>query len=186
MAFTDEVDNYFVATLDFKDFRPTGRTLPPEYSLISTSPDRVREKEGLQRCFRGWRTPFERTAKGWRDDGCIYLVHQVEGLVGGFYLIDTNDYDVPNWGQLHYSWIVPAHRGHGGYSVMFEALVARAREWGLAGLFMSTDRESLPNVIQRWGAKQYEVIQKPPPPKKKPLLRRAAGKLYRLLTGKTS
>lgn len=160
MAFSDEIDCYYVSKLELCDFRSSNHILPTEYRLAQSTRDRMREQFGLQQYFRNWQIASERKMTGWRDDGVVYLEHDTDGLVGGVYLADRNEFDVPDWGQVHYAWILATHRGKGLYTAMFETVITRARSWGLKGVFLNSDREELPAVYISWGAKPWKQVKK--------------------------
>lgn len=111
--------------------------------------------------FQNWQAPYKGRLEGWRADSPIYLLHDGH-LVAGVYLVAGNEFgDRGPWGQLHYSFTDPNYRGQGLYRILFEVLINRAKAWGLEGIYINTDRNQLPEMYARWGAKYWRTIPKP-------------------------
>ncbi len=173
-GFTAELDEYVVLTLALKDYKPSERHLPDGYSLLPTTVDtsqyREQEKKLLQHFFVAWSKPFFGKMNGQGKDSPILVIYKHE-LIAGVYLCDENELGRPHWGQLHYAFMEPSHRGKGIYSVMFREAVERARKWNLKGLVLNSDRLLLPEVYIRWGSIPLKTVRKG-------LLRKIAGRLW--------
>ena len=161
--YTSEISEYVVLTLRLDDYAGSRRQLSDDYHLVAVDADRtpLRETERnlLQRYFRAWRKPFVGTLTGFRSDSPILICHGDE-LVAGVYLCDDNELGRAGWGQLHYAFMNPEHKGRGIYSVIFREAVERARRWRLEGLILNSDRHLLPDVYIRWGAKPFTTRHK--------------------------
>lgn len=177
MNFTTEIDKYIILTLALKDYKPSKRSLPEGYTLLPSgadySPYRDQEKELLQHYFVVWKKPFGKKLNGFRKDSPV-LVAYGDKLVAGVYLCDRNELGRAHWGQLHYAFINPSHKGKGLYSIIFREAIERARRWNIEGLVLNSDRFMLPEVYMRWGAIQLKTV-------KKGLLRKVAGWVWNLL-----
>ncbi|HKQ48331.1 MAG TPA: GNAT family N-acetyltransferase [Phycisphaerae bacterium] len=162
MQFTDEVEEYTILRLDLSDYPGTTRQLPEGFRIAGPEVRpavRERERSLIQSHFLSWAAPYYGELPGWRDESPLYLLDG-ERLIGGIYVCALNQYGEREIGQLHYAYMDPAYRGRGLYSSLFAAAVARAREWGLKGLYLNSDRFMLPDVYLRWGAKPYRVHRK--------------------------
>ena len=53
-----------------------------------------------------------------------------------------------------------------------KAIVEKAKEWGLGGLVLNSDRHLLPEVYLRWGAEPWKRLPKPRQRRTRPLFRR--------------
>lgn len=161
--FTAETNEFVVLRLRLDAYRATQRSLPEGYEVlpepVDRAPHRMEEKRLLKRYFLAWRKPFYGRLAGFREDSPVFAVHR-GSLVCGVYLVDDNELGDPGWGQLHYAFIDPAHRGKGLYSVVFCEAVCRARHWGLEGLVLNSDRHLLPEVYIRWGATPSYTLRK--------------------------
>jgi GNAT superfamily N-acetyltransferase len=162
MQFTDEVDDYTILKLDLADYPGTTRQLADGYRIAGPEVRpavRARERSLIRSHFLSWASPYFGELRGWRDDSPLYLLHK-DVLIGGIYVCALNQYGEEGVGQLHYAYMDPAYRGKGLYSSLFALAVARARAWGLRGLYLNSDRFMLPDVYLRWGAKPYRVHHK--------------------------
>ncbi len=161
--FTSPIDNYVVLKMNLADYKPTSRELPGDYEIRGSEiREKVRRQEAklLSQNFEHWMGPYEGKLKGWRSDSPIYVLYR-GSLVAGVYLCSENEFEEgTRWGQLHYAFVHPAHRGKGIYSVLFRAAVRKAREWNLEGLILNSDRHLLPQVYLRWGAVPWKEIAK--------------------------
>jgi len=175
--FTAELNEYAILTLELKDYKRSGRNLPGGYRLLLSTEDlskyRETEKKLLQYYFVVWSRPFHGRLHGMRKDSPIFVV-QGDKLVAGVYLCDENELDRVRWGQLHYAFMDPSHAGMGIYSAIFREAIARAGDWGLDGLVLTSDRFMLPEVYIGWGAIPFKTF-------KKGLLRKAAGYIWNIL-----
>ena len=164
-GFTDEIDEYVVLTLDLGDFNDSNRTLSGGYEFVDAEGDRTRfrqtEKALLHRYFKAWYKPYLGRLPGFRPDSAVFVTRD-DRLVAGVYLCDSNEFRWKGWGQLHYAFIDPEHRGKGIYSAVFRSAVERAKVWGLDGLVLNSDRYMLPDVYLRWGAKPFITVRKGP------------------------
>ena len=178
--FTSLIDEYVVLKMLLSDYKRTTRALPQGYRISGPEArNSVREEEAalLADNFEHWSGPYEGTLKGWREDTPIYVVYH-DNLVAGVYLCAQNEFDEDErWGQVHYAFMHPEHRGKGLYSVLFARVVEKAREWGLEGLILNSDRHLLPDVYLRWGAKPWKRIPKPQRRSRRSLLRRILGRI---------
>jgi GNAT superfamily N-acetyltransferase len=181
--FTAEIDQYVVLKLQLAQFQDGGRELPAGFELAE--PDKgervaAQERRLLKRYFRNWKAPYRGRLEGWRPDSRLLVLREGR-LVGGVYLCAANEFDDDRtWGQLHYAFMDPACKGQGIYSALFRAAVLRARAWGLAGLYLNSDRHLLPQVYERWGAVHWRTVPKPSrPPRSSVLSRLRAGLLGR-------
>jgi GNAT superfamily N-acetyltransferase len=161
--FTSPIDEYVVLKMNLADYRPTTRELPIDYEIRGSEVrEKVRRQEVklLSRNFEHWMGPYEGKLKGWRSDTPIYVLYK-GNLVAGVYLCSENEFDEgTGWGQLHYAFMHPGHRGKGIYSVLFAEAIKKARKWNLEGLILNSDRHLLPQVYLRWGAVPWKEIQK--------------------------
>lgn len=152
-----------VLRLLLSEYRGAAHALPAGYRFRGpelTLPDRETERRLLAASFRNWQDPYLRRLRGWREDSAIYLLSETT-LVGGVYVCARNEFDDDDrWGQVHYAFLDPSHRGRGLYSAMFEETVRRARRWGLVGVVLNSDRTSLPEIYIRWGAAPWRTIPK--------------------------
>jgi len=175
MEFTSPIDEYIVLKLNLADYKPTSRALGEEYRIYGAEVrPRIRKDERrlLARYFENWSGPYKGTLKGWHRDSPMYVLHG-DRLVAGVYLCSQNEFDEgERWGQLHYAFIHPAHKGKGIYSVLFREAVGKAKSWNLQGLILNSDRHLLPDVYLRWGAVHWKKFPKKPKPKRGSLLRR--------------
>ena len=162
MQFTDEVEEYTILKLDLADYPGTSRRLADGFRIAGPEVRgvvRARERSLIQSHFLSWAAPYYGELRGWREASPLYLMHG-DLLIGGVYLCALNQYREEGIGQLHYAYMDPAYRGRGLYSSLFAESVARARSWGLRGLYLNSDRYMLPEVYLRWGAKPYRVHRK--------------------------
>lgn len=162
LIFSEETDSYTIIKLKLSHFQPAARTLPDGVTLAPVKEHdrfRPREKRLLRSNFRHWKLPYQGRLPGWRSDSPILAVSGRE-LIGGLYACDKDEFDDPGkWGQLHYFFVDPAHRGRGIHSCLIQEAVRRAASWGLDGVYINTDRVHLPDVYVRWGG---EVIRRIP------------------------
>lgn len=161
--FTEEVEAYHVLVLHLGDYVRSTRELPDGFRFLEQAQVqsfRQQEKAMLRQTFDDWHIPYGRKLRGWRQDSAIFMVHG-DRLAGGVYLCDKNEFDDErDRGQVHYAFMDPRFQGMGIYSLIFREGVVRARAWGLAALYLNSDRYLLPEVYMRWGAKSWEVIPK--------------------------
>jgi GNAT superfamily N-acetyltransferase len=152
MQFTDEVEDYTILKLDLADYPGTTRRLPEGFRIAGPEVRpavRARERSLIESHFLSWAAPYFGELSGWRAESPLYLLDK-DFLVAGVYLCALNEYGEPGVGQLHYAYMDPAYRGRGLYSSLFAEAVARARNWGLRGLYLNSDRFMLPDVYLRW------------------------------------
>jgi len=177
--FTSLVDEYVVLKLALSNYRPTARRLPEGYEIHGADARKnIREEERslLADNFEHWSGPYDGKLKGWRDDSPIFVLYH-GSLVAGLYLCSQNEFDEnKKWGQVHYAFMHPEHRGKGVYSVLFATAVEKAKEWKLEGLILNSDRHLLPEVYLRWGAEPWKRLPKPRP-RKRSLLRQILGRI---------
>ena len=162
MQFTDEVEEYTILKLDLADYPGTSRRLAEGFRIAGPEVRpavRARERSLIQSHFLSWAAPYYGELPGWREASPLYLLDG-ELLIGGVYLCSLNQYGEEGVGQLHYAYMDPTYRGRGLYSSLFAEAVARARSWGLRGLYLNSDRFMLPEVYLRWGARPYRVHRK--------------------------
>ena len=163
--FTAEIDHYVVLKLALAEYRGSVRSPPAGCRLAGSERGRSvarAERRMLRLNFRHWKAAFRGRLKGWRPDSRL-LVVRGEQPVAGLYLVAANEFDDdPAWGQVHYPFVDPACKGQGLHSYLFGVAVARARSWGLVGLYLNTDRLKLPEVYQRWGAVPWRTLPKQP------------------------
>lgn len=181
MEFTSPIDEYIVLKLSLSDYRPTTRLLDDQYRICGfETRDHVRKQERrlLTRFFENWSGPYEGTLKGWRKDSPTYVLHN-NRLVAGVYLCSENEFNEgESWGQVHYAFIHPSHKGKGVYSVLFREVVEKAKTWNLKGLILNSDRYLLPDVYLRWGATPWKKIKKKPRPRGYPLPKRIIRRIF--------
>lgn len=164
--FTEEIDVYTVLILKLSDYMDSQRPLPDGFQLAR--PDqyqalRRQEKHALQQIFDDWDIPYCHKMPGWRSDSSIFLISG-DQLVGGLYLCGQNEFhESPQFGQLHYAFLLPKFQGLGLYRSLFREAVNRATVWGLTHVYLNSDRYLLPEVYVRWGAQPYKKISKPAP-----------------------
>jgi GNAT superfamily N-acetyltransferase len=179
--FTALIDEYIVLKMPLDDYKPTSRGLPEGYRVHGAEVrDNVREDEAalLAKNFEHWSGPYEGTLKGWRENSPMYVLFG-DRLVAGLYLCAQNEFDEgDNWGQVHYAFMHPDHKGKGVYSVLFARAVDKARDWRLKGLILNSDRHLLPEVYLRWGAQPWKRLQKPHRPKKPSFVRRVLRRIH--------
>lgn len=175
--FSEEVDTYTILTLKLSDFVPSWRTLPHGFRLAGWEVQplvREQEKVLLQRAFEDWDIPYSGKLTGWREDSPLFALYG-ETLAGGLYICAGNEFDHDvRWGQLHYFFVRPGDRGKGLHSLLVKEALDRARDWGLEGVYINTDRGGLPEVYSRWGARIWKQLRKP-----SRLPYNAFGKLFR-------
>lgn len=161
--FTQEVDTYTVLTLKLSDYVPSTRELPAGFGLAvapARAALRTQEKKLLQETFEDWYIPYGGNLPGWRDESPSYMLHDGK-LVGGMYLCAGNEFVVDNkWGQLHYFYVELGFRGKGLHSLLVAQAISTAKSWGLQGVYINTDRQGLPDVYSRWGAKVRAQVHK--------------------------
>jgi len=181
MEFTSPIDEYIVLKLSLSDYKPSTRLLDSRYRICGfETRDQLRKQERklLARYFENWSGPYEGTLKGWRKDSPIYVLHD-NTLVAGVYLCSENEFDEgESWGQVHYAFIHPSHKGQGVYSVLFKEVVEKAKTWNLEGLILNSDRHLLPDVYLRWGATPWKRIEKKPKPRRFSLPRRIIRRIF--------
>jgi GNAT superfamily N-acetyltransferase len=181
VEFTSPLDEYVVLKLALPQYKATTRSLASGYQLGGfTVRDQVRqqEKQLLTRYFQNWAGPYEGSLEGWREDSPTYVLYG-DALVAGVYLCAENEFNEgEDWGQVHYAFIDPEHGGRGVYSVLFQAVVEKARTWGLRGLILNSDRHLLPEVYIRWGAIPWKTIGKKPVPRRASLPRRILRRFF--------
>jgi len=179
--FTAEIEQYVVLKLTLAEYKDSERKLP-EGCVLADAAQRSSasgaERRLLKRYFRNWKAPYRGRLKGWRPDSPL-LVLRDGRLIAGVYLVTANEFDAdPRWGQVHYAFMDPSCKGQGIYSALFRAVVQRAREWGLTGLYLNSDRHMLPEVYLRWGAQPWKTL---PKSRVEPPRRSVLGSLMRFL-----
>lgn len=161
--FSQEIDSYIVLKLPLDRYEGTTRSLPPQAQLapLTMRPGlRKDERRLLKLYFRRWKRPYRGSLPGWREESPVYLLWKGR-LACGVYLCDRNEFDDhAGWGQLHYAFVDPQFQGKRLYSLVFNEAVGRARQWGLQGLYLNSDRHILPSVYERWGAEYWKTIPK--------------------------
>lgn len=162
-SFSQERDAYVILRWPFSAHRPSSRSLPAGYRLGAPPLDRrqkARERQLLEESFRAWRNPYTGGLPGFRQDSSVYAFAGDE-LVAGLYVCDEHEFERNrHWGQLHYFFVDASHRGRGLHSLLVDEAVARAKSWGLEGVYINTDRHGLPETYQRWGAEFWKTIPK--------------------------
>jgi len=162
MEFSAVTDRYIVLKMPVDRYTGTDRVLKD--SLVFAGDEmrekiRKEEKRLLKLNFKVWKVPYYRRLPGWRTDTPIYVLHN-NRLVGGVYICDRNQFEEPEWGQLHYCYIAPAYKGKGIYSVMFKEAILKIVSWGLDGLVLNTDRFLHQELYEKWGAAVWKTIDK--------------------------
>jgi len=158
LTFPDEIDDYVVLKLSFDQYPGTSRVLGEEYEIAGhevKSKVYSEEKSLLRSNFITWAKPYFGDLKGWEENSSIYMVYQNK-LVGGVYLCSASEYADEEWGELQYAYVDPEHKGRGIYSILFNEAVKRARQWGLTGFILKTDRDMPIQLYIRWGAEMVE------------------------------
>jgi len=160
--FCQQMDHYVVLRLRLADYSWSERPEPAGVQVVGAEARRrVRqaEKRLLKSCFKLWRRPYHGNLPGWREQSPLYVLWDGR-LAGGLYVCADNEFGEPGWGQLHYFFVDPQYRGHGLHALLFHRAIALAGEWGLAGVYVVTDRHGLPEVYQRWGAAWCKRVPK--------------------------
>lgn len=158
MTYPDEIDEYVVLKLSFDQYSGTSRDLGEEYEIAGhevKSKVYSKEKSLLRSNFITWAKPYFGDLKGWEENSPIYMLCRSK-LVGGVYLCSASEYADEEWGELQYAYVDPEYKGRGIYSVLFNEAVERARQWGLTGFILKTDRNNAIQLYIKWGAELVE------------------------------
>jgi len=172
MKFTAILDEYVILKLELDKYRGTEHSLEEGFHIASGRlgrKARKMERELLESYFTSWAAPYYGRLRGWRADSPVYLMLG-DSLVGGMYLCDQNEYEVGSgWGQLHYTFMDPEFKGRKLFNVNFNATIEKARNWGLKGVIISTDRHMIPDIMIRWGAVPWKTVKKTDAPNRQDL-----------------
>jgi SAM-dependent methyltransferase len=162
--FSEVRGEFVVLKLELDRYLGSARELPAGCRLAPAelSPRQKRQEQSLLKSNFpfSWQPVFERRTAGWRPDTPVYVLKGAD-LVGGLYVCADHEFEEgAKWGQLHYFFVAEEEKGKGLHSILVAEAVRRAREWGLAGLYVNTDRHGLPEVYRRWGAIPWKTIPK--------------------------
>jgi GNAT superfamily N-acetyltransferase len=146
----DRLAAYHVSVLPRERFPELPPWLPDGFSFVDSVPRTV-ERELLRSEFERWRIPFLREFRGARE-GSLVALASGDLIVGLAYVAADNEIGLPEYGQLHYPVLKPEFRGRGLYRALFAARLQRSANWGLPGVVVTTNREGLPELFERWGA----------------------------------
>lgn len=148
MAWNEVIDTVTVLTLARENFPPAPEL--PEGFRFTHELDRDVERAMLEPVFAAWHIPFERRMPGSREDSMLAILEGEKPVALG-YMCTENEFGIADHGQGHYVVVDPEYRGKRLYQYLYAGLLVKAADFGLPGIVITTDRQGLAEVYERWG-----------------------------------